>query len=247
MTEPVLKDTERLDDLECRGYRIIQDPSGFCFGMDAVLLSAFVRCGPDAKCLDLGTGNGVIPLLMCGKDKGSSFCGLEILEDYADRARRSVRLNGLEDRIRISTGDLKEAEKFYPAASFDVVTCNPPYMLADHGIISENHDKMAARHELFCTLEDVVRAAAVMLAPKGQFFMVHRPFRLTDILTLMRRYSLEPKELQMVQPFADKEPNLVLVRGARGGRPGMKVRETLTVYESPGNYTREVLRMYGKE
>ena len=247
MTEPELKAGERLDDLECRGYRIIQDPSGFCFGMDAVLLSAFVKCAPDAKCLDLGTGNGVIPLLLCGKDKGASFCGLEILEEYADRAQRSVRLNRLEDRIRIQAGDLKEAETYYPAASFDVVTCNPPYMLADHGIISNNRDKMAARHEIYCTLEDVIGAAARMLVPTGQFYLVHRPFRLTDILTLMRQYALEPKDLRLVQPFADKEPNMVLVRGVRGGNPGLKVRETLTVYESPGVYTREVLRMYGKE
>lgn len=241
----VLKENERIDDLERNGYRIIQDTKRFCFGMDAVLLSGFARVKEGAHILDLGTGTGIIPILLEAKTKAEHLTGLEIQEDSADMARRSVLLNGLEDKIDIVTGDIKEAESLFDAASFDVITCNPPYMIGKHGITNEGDAKAIARHEILCTLEDIVSRAAKLLKPGGNFFMVHRPFRLAEIMTVLQAYKLEPKRMQLVYPFVDKEPNMVLIEANRGGKPRLTVEKPLIVYKEPGIYTPEIYEIYG--
>lgn len=244
-TDVQLKENERVDDLQRNHYKIIQDPDRFCFGMDAVLLSGFARAKEGDRVLDLGTGTGIIPILMEAKTKASHLTGLEIQAESADMAARSVRLNGLEDKITIITGDIKEAVSLFGAASFDVVTCNPPYMTEHHGLTNPEEPKAIARHEILCTLEDVICQAAKLLKPGGNFFLVHRPFRLADIMVLLREYKLEPKRMKLVYPFVDKEPNMVLLEANRGGRPRMTVEKPLIVYQKPGVYTDEIYDIYG--
>lgn len=241
----LLKENERIDDLQRNGYRIIQDPDRFCFGMDAVLLSGFAAVKDGARVLDLGTGTGIIPILLEAKTGAAHLTGLEIQADSADMARRSVALNGLEEKIDIVTGDIKEAGRIFDAASFDVITCNPPYMIGRHGLKNPEDAKAIARHEILCTLEDVAEQTAKLLKPGGKFFMVHRPFRLAEIMVTLKKYKLEPKRMQLVYPFVDKEPNMVLLEAARGGRPRMTVEKPLIVYREPGVYMTEIYDIYG--
>ncbi len=210
--KPELRENERIDDLQRNGYRIIQNPEKFCFGMDAVLLSGFARVKRGAQVLDLGTGTGIIPILLEAKTEA---------------------------------GDIKEADQLFKAASFDVVTCNPPYMIGQHGLRNPEEPKAIARHEILCTLEDVVRNAAKLLKTGGSFFMVHRPFRLAEIITVMTQYKLEPKRMQLVYPYVDKEPNMVLIEGCRGGRPRMTVEKPLIVFKAPNVYMDEICNLYG--
>ena len=240
-----LKSGERIDDLQRNGYGIIQDPAKFCFGMDAVLLSGFARVSDGSKVLDLGTGNGIIPILLAAKTGAAHLTGLEIQHESADMAQRSVRLNGLENRLDIAEGDIREAEHLFDAASFDTVTSNPPYMTGGHGLLNPDDAKAIARHEIKCTLEDVIKAAAYCLKPGGAMAMVHRPFRLADIFDTMRKYRIEPKRMKMVYPSAEKEPTMVLIEGRRGGRPRLAVEKPLIIYGSDGKYTQEIYDIYG--
>lgn len=240
-----LKDGERLDDLHRNGYQIIQNEKLFCFGMDAVLLSGFAKVKEGERVLDLGTGTGIIPILLAAKTPGEHFTGLEISSVSADMARRSVALNGLDGRVDIVQGDIKEAGELFAPASFDTVTSNPPYMIGEHGLVNPDIEKAAARHEILCTLEDVVRAAAKLVRPGGRFYMVHRPFRLAEIIRTLSAYKLEPKRMQLVYPYVDKEPNMVLIEAVRGGRPRMTVEKPLIVYERPGVYMPEITEIYG--
>ena len=240
-----LKENERIDDLQRNGYRIIQDPDRFCFGMDAVLLSGFASAKTGDNVLDMGTGTGIIPILMEAKTKAAHLTGLEIQPESADMAQRSVKLNNLEEKISIVTGDIKEAKIIFPKASFQVVTSNPPYMIGQHGLVNPHGEKAIARHEVLCTLEDVVENAAALLVPGGHFFMVHRPFRLAEIMICLVKYKLEPKRMQLVYPYIDKEPNMVLVEAVRGGKSRLQVEKPLIVYEKPGVYTKEIYDIYG--
>ena len=239
-----LKPGERVDELQRNGYRIIQDPGRFCFGMDAVLLSGFARVKPGERALDLGTGTGIIPILLEARTQGESFTGLEIQEESADMACRSVSMNGLEDRIHIVTGDIKEAAQIFGAASYHVVTCNPPYMIGAHGLKNPHMAKAIARHEILCTLEDVVSQAAKVLTDRGRFYMVHRPFRLAEIFQVLTKYKLEPKHMQLVYPFVDREPNMVLIEACKGGNPRISIDPPMIVYKKPGVYTEEILKVY---
>jgi tRNA1Val (adenine37-N6)-methyltransferase len=245
MMQNNLKDGERLDELNRNGYQIIQDPNRFCFGMDAVLLSGFAQVKKGETVLDLGTGTGIIPILLEAKTQGSHFTGLEIQPDSADMARRSVAFNHLEEKIDIIDGDIKDASTIFGASSFDVVTTNPPYMIGQHGLTNPDEAKAIARHEVLCTLEDVVREAARILKPGGHFFMVHRPFRLSEICCCMTQFKIEPKRMQLVYPFVDKEPNMVLMEGIRGGKSSMTVEKPLIVYKEPGVYMDEIYDIYG--
>ena len=236
---------ERIDELQRNGYRIIQNPERFCFGMDAVLLSGFARAKKQERCLDLGCGNGIIPILMEAKTEGKHFTGLEIQPESADMARRSVALNGLQDRIDIVEGDIKDASKIFGASSFRVVTTNPPYMTAQHGLTNLYEAKTIARHEVLCNLEDIIRESARLLMPGGRFYMVHRPFRLAEIISLMVQYRMEPKRMRLVYPYVDREPNMVLIEGLRGGKSRMTVEKPLIVYKEPGKYTDEIYDVYG--
>ncbi len=239
-----VKPTERLDDLQIKGYQIIQSPSRFCFGMDAVLLSGFANVKRGERVLDLGTGTGVLPILLEAKYPGDHYTGLEIQAESADMAKRSVSFNHLEEKIDIIEGDIKEASGIFGPASFDVITSNPPYMIAEHGLKNDNQAMYIARHEALCTLDDLLRESSRLLGSKGRFYMVHRPFRLPEILRKMSEYRLEPKRMRLVHPFVDKEPNMVLVEGMKDGRPRMKVEAPLIIYKKPGEYTEDVLKIY---
>ena len=243
--DEILLPGERIDDLERNNFKIIQNPARFCFGMDAVLLSgfAFVREGETA--IDLGTGNGIIPILLAAKTPGKHFTGLEIQHENVGMAQRSVRLNRIEDRVTIVEGDKKTASADLGKAAFDVVTSNPPYMLGQHGLVNPDSAKAIARHEILCTLDDVVREAALLLKPHGRFYLVHRPFRLAEIITCLKDHRLEPKRMKMVHPFIDKEPNMVLIEAVRGGKPRMTVEAPLIVYKSEGVYNDEIYDIYG--
>lgn len=236
---------ERLDELQRNGYIIIQDPKRFCFGMDAVLLSGFARVKAGEQVLDLGTGTGIIPILLEAKTEGKHFTGLEIQPESADMARRSVELNHLDSKINIVTGDIKDASKLFGASSFDVVITNPPYMIDSHGIKNRKDAKTIARHEVLCTLEDIIRESAKILPPKGRFYMVHRPFRLSEICCMMVKYGIEPKRMKLVYPYIDREPNMVLLEGLRGGRSRMTVEKPLIVYKENNEYTDEIIQIYG--
>lgn len=240
-----LKPGERLDDLQIKGYEIIQSPGRFCFGMDAVLLSSFAKVRKGECALDLGTGTGILPILLEAKNEGDYYAGLEIQEESADMARRSVIHNKLAHKIDIVDGDIKEAAGIFGTASFHVVTTNPPYMIGNHGLKNNNEALYIARHEALLDLDDVLRESARILKPRGRFYMVHRPFRLPEILSKMCAYKLEPKRMRLVHPYIDKEPNMVLLEGLRGGNPRMKAEPPLIVYEKNGDYTEELLSIYG--
>ncbi|MCR5272460.1 MAG: tRNA1(Val) (adenine(37)-N6)-methyltransferase [Lachnospiraceae bacterium] len=245
MAEISLKENERLDELNRNGYFIIQDTKRFCFGMDAVLLSGYATAKPKEKVLDLGTGTGIIPILMEAKTEGEHFTGLEIQPESADMARRSVSYNNLESKIDIVEGDIKDASKIFGASSFDVITTNPPYMINEHGLKSDNEAKAIARGEVMCTLDDVLRESAKILKPNGRFYMVHRPFRLAEIMHAMVEYKLEPKAMKLVYPFVDKEPNMVLISAVKGGKSRITVEKPLIVYKEKGVYTDEIYDIYG--
>lgn len=240
-----LREQERLDDLGRNGYQIIQNKEKFCFGIDAVLLSDFAKAKPSEKVLDIGTGTGIIPILMEARNRDVQFTGLDIQPESIEMATRSVELNGLSDKIHMVCGDVKEAVNMFGAASFQVITTNPPYMVGQHGLVNPTEPKAIARHEICCTLEDILEASTKLLKVKGRFYMVHRPFRLAEIMTKCVQYGLEPKRIRFVHSYVDKEPSMVLVEALKGGNSRVTVEPPLIVYKEPNVYTEEVLKIYG--
>ena len=237
-------ENERLDDLQYKGLRLLQKKDGFCFGVDAVLLSHFARISKNDRVIDLGAGTGIIAVLLAAKKAPCKVVGLEIQKDMAEMASRSVKLNGLGDNVEIICGDIKEAVRIFGAASFDSVVTNPPYMSRGGGLLNPADTKAVARHEILCTLQDVVSAAGKLLCTGGRFSMVHRPQRLSDIIYCMRSNSIEPKHLQMVHPSPGKKPNLVLISGTRNGNPELRVHEPLYIYDGHGDYSKEINEIY---
>ena len=231
--------------MQRNNLKIIQNEEKFCFGMDAVLLSGFAKVKPGERVLDMGTGTGIIPILLSAKTEAKQFTALEIQEESADMARRSVAMNNLQEKIAVVTGDIKEATAIFGKAVFDVVTCNPPYMNDMHGLKNPDLPKAIARHEVLCSLEDVVREASAVLKPNGRFYMVHRPFRLAEIFAVCQKYKLEPKAMRLVHPYLDKEPNMVLLECLKGGKSMIKIAPPLVVYKEPGVYTEEIYEVYG--
>jgi len=242
-----LLENERIDDLQYRGLKLIQKKDGFCFGVDAVLLANFADVKKDDRVIDLGTGTGIIPILLAGRTQAGTISGIEIQQEMAGMAERSIKLNSLEDRVKIVCGDIKNSVEIFGPSSCNVVVTNPPYMNRGGGLINPADTKAIARHEILCTLEDVVRAGSRLLVPGGQFAMVHRPGRLVDIVFLMRNYGIEPKYLRFVHPSPYKKPNLILVKGTRGGRPQLKMLEPLYVYNENGKYSDEINRIYHRD
>ncbi len=236
----------RVLELMCGGLRILQDPKQFCFGIDAVLLSGYVPPESGGRLLDLGTGSGILPLLLSAKTECSELIGLEIQSACAELAAESVAMNGLSDRISIVKGDIREADAIFAPASFDIVTANPPYIARGAGKCDPSDPRAIARHELLCSFRDVARAASVLLKKGGHFYLVHRPDRLAEILGTLTEVKLTPARLRMVHPFADRPANMLLLDCVRGGRSALKAEPPLIVYESRGVYTREVRRIYGE-
>jgi len=244
--EELLRAGERIDDLQINGLRIIQNPQGFCFGTDAVLLANYVALKKGDYVVDLGTGTGIIPILLAGKSENTLVKAVEIQSQMADMAERSVKLNRLEHRIQVINGDLKALEKHLPSNSFQVVTSNPPYMVPQ-GLINPGEAKAISRHEVKCTLEDVVKAAARLLQYQGRFYLIHRPQRLVDILTCCRDHRLEPKQLRFVHSDPTKKPVLLLLECRKEGRPELKFMDPLMIRGESGNYTEELHQIYGKK
>ena len=245
-SQDYLRDGERLDDLQRNGYKIIQNPKKFCFGMDAVLLSHFAALKKGDSVLDLGTGTGVLPILLAAMTEAGTFEALEIQEDSADMARRSVAYNKLQEKIHITVGNIKDASSIFGKHSFDAVVTNPPYMNDNHGLKNPDIPKAIARHEILCTLEDIIRESAEVLKPGKSLFMVHRPFRLAEIFQKMMKYRLEPKRMCLVHPYLHKEPNMVLLEATLGGNPMIKIEPPIIVYEKPDIYTKQLLDIYKK-
>lgn len=241
---PELKQGEHLDDLQ-NGFFIIQGQKSFRYGIDAVLLSGYAKVKPGERVLDLGTGTGILPILLAAKTPGRRFTGLEIQKESADMARRSVALNHLNDRISIVQGDIREAVSIFGAASFDVAVSNPPYMIGRHGLTNPDPAVAIARHEILCSFRDIAEQTSRILTDRGRFYLIHRPFRLAEIMCTLKEYRLEPKRMRLVYPFADKEPNMVLLEACKNGNPRIRVEKPLIVYERPGVYTREIREIYG--
>ncbi|OON86455.1 SAM-dependent methyltransferase [Oribacterium sp. C9] len=235
---------ERIDDLQCNGYKIIQDTDGFCFGMDAVLLAnyALAAVNDETRLLDLCSGTGIVPLLIAAKTGCRELTGIELQKDVADMAERSVKLNQQENRMRIIQGDLREIKELGLDSSMNVVTCNPPYMNA--GLKNATDRKLISRHEVMCTLADVCYAAAYTLKSNGKFFMVHRPNRLVDIFNELRKVHLEPKRMRLVYPYENSEANMVLLEAVKGGKTQLTVEKPLVVYKDKNIYTDEIVSIY---
>lgn len=243
-----LRTGERIDDLQRNGLYIIQQPERFCFGMDAVLLSGFAAehaSVSGGRILDLCTGSGIIAILMSAKTKADHITGMEIQKDVADMAERSIRLNSLEDRINIINCDIKEAADHIDAASFDMVTVNPPYFKSGHGIVNPADTKTISRHEVACTLQDVLRISAMALKEGGYFYMVHKPHRLADVIYEMRIHNIEPKTLKTVHPDSSSPSSMILLEGRKGAGAEMKVESPLIIYGEDGRYTKEMYTVYG--
>lgn len=218
----MLSEHEKIEELGVGNLKLIQSDKLFKYGTDAVLLSEFANVKKGGEILDFCTGSGIIPLLMSQRFPESSFEALEISEVTASMAKRTMELNSLSEKIKVTCGDVKNAREIYKGRQFDLITCNPPYMDIGGGLINPDTDKAAARHEIFCTLEDIISVASVLVRPSGFFAMVHRPRRLTDIMSLMRKYSLEPKRLVLVADTPEREPDLVLIEGQKCGGKYLK-------------------------
>lgn len=242
-----LRENERIDDLEYKNLKIIQNKDGFCFGIDAVLLSDFAKnIKKDSKVLDLGTGTGIISILLCGKTKLKEIVGVEVQEEVYDMACRSVKLNSLENKFKVINENVLNLENVFENNSFDVIVTNPPYKKQNTGIINEDEKKIISRHEILANLDDFVRVSNKFLKDRGEFYMVHRPERLVDIFSLMRKYKIEPKEVRLV--FSNKKsiPKMALVKGVKNGGEYLKFRENLYIYKEDGTYTDEILKIYNK-
>lgn len=242
-----LKENERIDDLELKGLKIIQNKDGFCFGMDSVLLSDFAKeIKKNSTILDMGTGTGILSILLSAKTQDTKITGVEIQQDVADMAQRSVQLNHLEERINIVCENIKELKKVYATGSFDAIVTNPPYKKKGTGGINGNETKLISRHEITANLEDFIQIASYLLKDKGNIYMVHRPERLVDIMTNLRKYKIEPKVVKFVYPNQAKEPNLILVKATKNAKPFLKVEKPVYIYDLQGNYTKDILEIYDK-
>ena len=242
-----LKENERIDDLEYKNLKIIQDKDGFCFGIDSVLLSDFAKdIKKQAKVLDLGTGTGIISILLCGKTDLNKIIGVEIQKEVAEMASRSSKLNNLENKFEIINENILNLKNIFENQTFDVIVTNPPYKKKNTGIVNENEKKVISRHEITADLADFIKISKDLLKDKGEFYMVHRPERLVDILSLMRENKIEPKILRFVFSKKDSEPKLILIKGIKNAKSFLKIENNLYIYDKKGNYTEEIFKIYNK-
>lgn len=241
-----LKSNERIDDLQYKNLRIIQNEKDFCFGIDAVLLSDFAKeIKKDSCVVDLCTGNGIVAILLSGKTEAREIVGVEIQESAANLAVRSIEMNNIQDRVKIINEDLKNLKDKIKAGTVDAITVNPPYKAKNSGLINERDSKTIARHEISCTLEDIIVEAARELKSSGNLYMIHKTERLVDILYLMRKHKIEPKRIRFIHPNVSEAPNLVLIEGLRSGKPFLKIERPLHVYNENGEYTEDIKEIYG--
>lgn len=246
MSDTIINAWERVDDLQIKDYKIIQNVNGFCFGMDAVLLSDYAKPKKHTRVMDLCSGTGIVPILLEAKYDLSSIDALEYQEDYVEMATRSARMNNQQDLVHFYQGDVKEVRQNWQQDSYDLVTCNPPYMTGEHGLVNGEYAKAIARHEILCSLDDVIQAAKWLVKPAGHFVMVHRPFRMAEIIYKLKENKLEPKRMRLVYPYIDKEPNMILIDAVKGGKQRVTVDPPLIVYNKDGSYTEEIYKIYGK-
>lgn len=246
MSNNLLKQGERIDDLQYKGFKIIQNPNEFCFGVDAVLLTNFSTVKKGNIVLDFGSGTGIIPILIAAKTQAKHITGVEIQPYLADMASRSVILNNISDKVTIINKDLKNASQYLKLSSFDIITCNPPYKHSGSGIINPDDNKALARHEIACNLEDIISQAEKLLKFGGKLCMIHRPHRLADIICLMRNYKIEPKRLRFVHSNQNKPSCMVLIEGSRSGGAELKVLKPLVIFDEYGNYSKEIDEIYDR-
>jgi len=245
--EYTLKENERIDDLQINNLKIIQNKNWFCYGIDSVLLSDYAKkIKNNSKILDLGTGTGIISILLTAKINPQKIIGVEIQKEIAEMAQRSVILNNLEDKISILNEDIKNLDKILEKEYYDAIVTNPPYMKADTGLKNENMVKSISRHEIECTIEDIAKISYKLLRNNGEIYMVHRPDRLVDIMEIFRRYKLEVKELRIVYPKENSQANLLLIKAVKNAKSFLKINKPLYVYKQDGSYTDEILEIYNK-
>lgn len=243
-----LKGNERIDDLEYKGLKIIQNKEGFCFGIDSILLSDFAKdIKRGTRVLDLGTGTGIIATLLCGKTELSEITGIEVQEEVYEMAKRTIQLNHLENKFKLIQDNILNLNNYFEKNSFDVVVTNPPYKKKETGIQNEDTRKLISRHEIKANLEDFIKISKDMLKDKGEFYIVYRPERLVDLLSIMRKYKIEPKRIRFVYSNIHAVSKLVLVQGVKNARPFLKLEPNLYIYDENGNYTDEILKIYHKE
>ena len=243
-----LKENERIDDLEYKGLKIIQNKEGFCFGIDSVLLSDFSKnIKKDSVVVDIGTGTGIISILLSKKAEIKKIYGIEIQEEVADMAKRSVKLNDLQDKIQIINKNIKSIFEEIEPNKIDAIVTNPPYMKLNTGAKNEEIKKLISRHEVECNLEDIIKISYKLLKSKGEFYMVHRAERIVDILYNLRKYKLEPKEIRFIHSKVGKEPNLVLIKAVKDAGEHLIIDPPLVVYNNDGTYTDEILKIYNKK
>ncbi len=245
-----LKENERIDDLQYKGLKIIQNNKGFCFGIDSVILSDFAKnIKVDSKVVDLGTGSGVIGLLLCKKTKLKEIIGVEIQDNVAEMAERSIKLNGLENKFKIFKVNIKELfeKKMLEKNKYDVVVMNPPYKEAGTGKTNENEGKLIARHEVKATLLDFIKTASELLKDRGELYIVHKPERTVDIMQKMRENKIEPKEIKIVYPYKNAGASIILIKGVKGGKKFLKIDEPLYIYKENGEYTEQIKEIYNQD
>jgi len=246
--DKLLKDNERIDDLQINNLKIIQNPKGFCFGIDSVLLSDFAKnIKNNAEVIDLGTGTGIISILLTAKTNAANILGVELQEHVAEMAMRSVVLNNLQNKIQIINEDIRKLDKKLNIGYYDAIVTNPPYMKINSGLQNEDNTKLISRHEVECTLEDIARISYKLLKNNGEIYMVHRPERLVDIMEIFRKYKLEVKEMRMVFSNKDSQANLVLIKAVKNGKSFLRVNKPLYIYRENGKYTDEILEIYNKK
>lgn len=243
----LIREDETLDDLQLKGMYIIQKKDAFRFGVDAVLLANYAKIKRGMRVVDLCSGTGIIPFIIGAKTEASDIIGVEIQEDMVDMANRSAEYNGVSDKIHFICGDLCDKEFLSGLPKADIITVNPPYKLANSGIVSADKKNAIARHEICCRLEDVIAASRYLLKDSGRMFMVHRPERLADILCLMRAYKMEPKTIRMIHPDYTKAPNMLLIEGQRDGGAFLKLEPPLYIHNPDGSYTKELRSIYESE
>ena len=243
-----LKENERIDDLEYKGLKIIQNKEGFCFGIDSILLSDFAKnIKKGARVLDLGTGTGIIATLLCGKAELSEIIGIEIQKEVYDMAKRSIQLNHLEGKFKIIQDNIVNLNHHFEKNTFDVIVTNPPYKKKETGVQNDDTRKLISRHEIKANLEEFIKISKDMLKDRGELYIVHRPERLVDILSIMRNYKIEPKKMRFVYANIKSIPKLVLIQGIKNAKPFLKVESNLYIYNENGTYTEEILKIYHKK